>query len=249
MPNKLPLALALALVVAAGTARAQDDDDTPSLDDTPRITVGGSATTEVAPDLATITLGVTGHAPTAKAAAETNATAAQKIVAEAKAEGIDPADIATRSVTLAQTYEDQQDAHGRVTGRTPSGFDASDTIAIRVRDLAKAGPLAQALIDKGANAFDGIAFSVEHPQPILDRLAGEAVANAKRQAATMAQAAGVKLGRVLVIERTSAAPPFGAHAFAPMAMTRVAAPAPMPVEAGRQALTADVTVSWAIDQP
>ncbi len=248
---KLPLVLALALVVAAaGVARAQDDEDTPSLDDTPRITVAGSATTEVAPDLATITLGVTNHKPTAKAAADATATAAQAIVDEAKAEGVKPADIATQTLTLAQTFEDQQDAHGHFIGRKATGFDASNTVAIRIRDLAKAGTLAQALIDKGANTFDGIAFSIEHPQPILDKLAGEAVANAKRQAEIMAQAAGVKLGHVLVIERAGAAPPFRARAYAaPMAMARVAAPASMPVEAGSQALSAEVSVSWAIDQP
>ena len=250
MPHKLRFVLALALVVtAAGAARAQDDDDTPSLDDTPRITVGGSATTEVPPDLATITLGVINHRPTAKAAADATATAAQAIVDEAKAEGVKPADIATQTLTLAQTFEDLQDAQGHYTGRKPSGFDASNTIAIRVRDLPKAGALAQGLIDKGANSFDGIAFSVEHPQPILDKLAGEAVANAKRQAEIMAQAAGVKLGHVLVIERAATAP-FRERVFAaPMAMAKRAAPSPMPVEAGSQGLTADVTVSWAIDQP
>ena len=253
MPSKLPLVLALALVVAtAGMARAQDDDDTPSLDDTPRITVGGTASTEVPPDLATITLGVTSHKPTAKAAADATATAAQAVIDEAKAEGVKPVDITTQTLSLAQTFENQQDAHGNFIGRKPTGFDASNNVAIRIRDLAKAGALAQALIDKGANDFEGIAFSVEHPQPILDKLAGEAVANAKRQAVIMAQAAGVKLGRVLAIERSTASSPrifrfSGGTTFG--SERRVAAPAPMPVEAGSQGLAADATVTWAIDQP
>ena len=85
MTKRLSLAFALALVLAAGAARAQDDDDTPSLDDTPRITVAGSAAMEVVPDLATITLGVTNHKPTAKAAADATAAAARAIVDEAKA--------------------------------------------------------------------------------------------------------------------------------------------------------------------
>ena len=64
----------------------------------------------------------------------------------------------------------------------------------------------------------------------------------------MAQAAGVKLGHVLVIEPASAEP-FRPRVFAAPMAKRVAAPAAMPVEAGSQQLSADVSVSWAIDQP
>ena len=66
----------------------------------------------------------------------------------------------------------------------------------------------------------------------------------------MAQAAGVKLGRVLVIER-GGAPPSRSKVFAPpppMA-ARVAAPAAVPVEAGSEPLQANAVVTWAIDQP
>ena len=116
------------------------------------------------------------------------------MVDAAEARGVAAADIQTQSINLSQAFEDQHDAQGRYSGRKPAGFEASNTIAIRIRDLAKAGALAQDLIDKGANSFDGIAFSVEHPQPILDQLAAEAVTNARRQAEMVAQAAGVKLG-------------------------------------------------------
>lgn len=247
MTKPLALVLALAFVLAAGTARAQDDD-TPSLDDTPRITVVGTASAEVPPDLATITLGVANHRATAKAAADATSTTAAAIIEAAKAQGVKPADIATRSIDISQSFEDQQDANGRYIGRRPNGFDASNTIAIRVRDLAQAGALAQILIDKGANALEGIAFSIEHPQPILDRLSGEAVANAKRQAEIMAQAAGVKLGRVLVIEREGAPRPVFPVPMAAMKAAR-ATPAAVPVEAGSQSLQASATVTWAIDQP
>ena len=242
-----PVWLALALVVAsAGLARAQDDDDTPSLDDTPHITIVGRAATEVAPDLATITLGVTNQKPNAKAAADATSAAAQAIVDAAKAQGVKAADIATQAVNLAQTFEDQRDGQGRDTGRKSTGFEASNTISIRIRDLSKAGTLAQSLIDKGANTFDGIAFSVERPQPILDRLAAEAVAAARRQAEMVAQAGGVKLGRVLLIERPGEGPARGPVFAAPMRMAAVAQTS-MPVEAGVERLAAEMEVTWAID--
>ena len=247
----LPVALALSLAFLVATTaggRAQDDDDTTAIDDTPHITLVDTATRDVAPDLAVITLGVSSRKPTAKAAADATAASAQGLVDAAKAQGVAGADIQTQSVTLAQAFEDEHDAQGRTSGRKPAGFDASNTIAIRVRDLGKAGVLAQSLIDAGATSFDGIVFTIEHPQQILDALAAEAVANARRQAQMVAQAAGVKLGRVLLIERPGLAPRPAPMLASPMARMATAAPKAMPVEAGTQGLGAEMEVTWAIDQ-
>ncbi len=243
--NLSVLLAAACLLAAANAARAQDDDDSNAIDDTPHVTIVGQAATEVVPDLATITLGVTNRRPTAKGAADATAATAGAVVDAVKAQGIKDADIATQSVSLTPTFEDIRDAQGRFTGRKATGFESSNTIAIRVRDLPRVGALAQSLTDKGVNSFDGIAFSVEHPQPILDKLAADAVANARRQAEMVAQAAGVKLGRVLLIERPSAA-----TGRAPVfSMARVAvAPQAMPVEAGVEGLSAEMEVTFAIDE-
>lgn len=243
----LPLTLALLtpLLAAIPAARAQDDDAGNVIDDTPHVTIIGSASTEVAPDLATITLGATNEKPTAKAAAEQTAQTAQAIVDAAKAQGVKPTDIATQSVTLTQTFDEIRDVNGRDVGRRPRGYEASNTIAIRSRDLTKVGALAQSLIEKGANRFDGIAFSIEHPEPILERLTAEAVANARRQAQTAAQAAGAKLGRVLLIERPDGSRPGQPPVFGVSRMA--AAPKAMPVEAGVEGVGTEVEVTWAID--
>ena len=234
----------LAIWFIATPALADDDDGDTSLDDIPHVTMVGTAQVEVAPDLATITLGVTIEKPTAAAAADADARAAQGLVDAARARGVAPADIATQSLTLAQTFDDMRDAQGRVTGRKPRGFSADDTIAIKVRDLGKAGALAEALIGAGANRFDGIGFSVEHPGPIVARLTGEAVKDARARAQQAADAAGTKIGRVLQIEQ-----PGGGEPSPPVFAARMkfaAAPA-MPVEPGTTTLSSSVEVTWALD--
>ena len=230
-------------VLAALPALAQDDDDSTSLDDIPHITIIGTAQADVAPDIATITLGVTTEAPTATAAADATAQKARAIIDAAKAQGVAAPDIATQSVTLQQTFDEIRDPHGNVTGQKPRGFSAENVIAIKVRDLTKAGALAELLITKGANRFDGISFGVENPDPVLAKLTGEAVKNALAQAQIAAEAAGVHLGRVLLIERPSADSP-RPMVFAGAA--RAAAP-DMPVEAGTTTLSREVEVSWALD--
>lgn len=240
--SRLPVFL-LMLCCAVCPALAQEEGDDTALDDIPHITMVGVASTEVAADIATITLGVTTERATAREAADENAQRAQAIVDLAKTQGTAAADIATQSVTLSQTFDDLHAPDGQFIGRKPKGFAAENIVAIRVRDLSKAGALAQALIDKGANRFDGISFSVDKPEPILTRLNAAAVANARAQAESAAEAAGVKLGRVLLIERPGQTEP------APMQMRaalKAAAPAAMPVEAGSTTFTREMEVTWAI---
>ena len=246
--SKLLGAAVLALLFAGAPVHAQPaDDDSTAIDDRPHITIVGTASIQVAPDLAEISLGVTTEKPDAAEASAENARIAQAILEAAKAQGVAPRDIRTQAVTLTQVFDEIHDANGHVTGRKPRGFSAENTIAIRVRALDKAGSLAQSLIGKGATQFNGISFSVDHPDALRDRLLGDAVRDAKRKAAIAADALGVKLGPVLLIERPSTdtgGPVFNrGRALAAMA----SAPA-VPVEAGTQTLSNDIEVTWALDQ-
>lgn len=241
-PLRIPAALIFALVAMPALAQ---DDDSGSLDDIPHITFIGTAQADLTPDLATVTLGVVTEKPTASAATEETARKAQAIVAAARDLGIGAADIQTQSLTLTQTYDNINDANGRYVGQKPRGFEAANIVRIRIRDLARAGAIAQTLIEKGANRFDGIDFSVERPELALNRLVAEAVKNAKAQATAAAEAAGVKLGRVLQIERPGTE---GASRPVAYAARAKAAPAPsMPVEAGTSNASTEIEVTWAID--
>ena len=245
---KLLTLAALLLIATLMPAVAQDEDDSTSLDDTPHITIVGVASAEAPPDIATISLGVRSHKPQASAAADTVAVAARAVVDAAKAKGIKDADIATQSINLSETFDEVRDPQGNIMRRKPSGFDASNTIAIRTSDLAKAGELVQTLIDKGANSFDGIAFAVERPQPIYDRLASEAASNARRQAEQVVKAAGSKLGRVLLIESPDAETPSLSRRRAAPMLAKAATISEMPVEPGTTSFQLQMRVTWALEK-
>ena len=118
----LVAALALFVGMQFGTARSQ-----PVLslkNSVPSITTNGVASTEVVPDIATILLGVDTGMPNAADAVHDDARAAQAIVGEIKAQGIEEKDIRTLSVTLSPDYDEVSDANGRVTKRTLRGYIA-----------------------------------------------------------------------------------------------------------------------------
>ncbi len=188
-----------ACLLLAVPARAQDDD-APGLDDIPHITALGTATAAVAPDVARITLGVTTQKSTASEAAKENAAAAQRLVEAAKAAGVAAGDLATTAINLFEVSASVRQPDGSFKPER-QGFKATYLVAIDVRDFGRIGPLMQTLIDAGANQFNGVGFRVERPEATLDRLAGEAMRDARHRAGLLAEAAGVKVGRLLQVER------------------------------------------------
>ncbi|HWX14779.1 MAG TPA: SIMPL domain-containing protein [Methylocella sp.] len=213
-------------------------------DSVPIITTNGEASAEVVPDIATISLGVDTERPKAADAARENTRAAQAIVNEIKAQGVDAKDIKTISVTLAPVYDEERDANGFVTKRTLRGYIANDSLTVRVKDIGKAGTLASQMMDKGANRFNGITYEYSQKEEKIDSLRGDAVRDALRKANSYVKALGIRLGRVLEI----ASQP---HASVPVAARMMAAAAPareaavsIPVEPGIETLRTEVQVTW-----
>ena len=210
----------------------------------PSITTNGVASTDAVPDIATISLGVDTERPTAAAAARDNARAAQAIIGEIKAQGIETKDTNTLSITLGPDYDEVTDANGR-TKRTLRGYIAHNSLSVRIRDIEKAGVLAGELMDKGANSFDGIAFDYSQKEEKYDALLGDAVRDALLKANSYVNGLGIKLGRVLEIAHTNCpTTALRVGGVLPKARSRPA----VPVEPGGVVVRTEVQVTWELVQ-
>jgi uncharacterized protein len=242
----LPLAhLAFIAVLPAGIWAplniAQAQQVVSQIDSVPTITTNGVASTEVVPDIATISLGVDTERPKAADAARDNALAAQAI--KIKAQGTEARDIKTLSVTLAPVYDGIQDANGYVTKRTLRGYIASTSLSVRIKEVAKAGVLAGQLMDKGANRFEGIEFDYTQKEAKYDALRGDAL----RKANSYVNGLGLKLGPVLEIA-TQAPYPAPAGMSPKMLGAAKSEAAAVPVEPGSEVLRTEVRVTWELAQ-
>ncbi len=237
------LCLVACLALAPGTARAQA---TP-VGDVSHITVTGRAHMEVVPDVAIISLAVITEKPKAADAEAANAAAAQALIQDIKAQGIDAHDIRTVSLTLAPVYSEQRDLVRQVSNRVLRGYRARNSLAIKVHNLDKASALARQLIGRGANEFYGIRFDYDHKNEAYDKLRGAAVENALRQAKAYLAPLRMSLGRV--IEIAPIENPVAARTNMP-AFTALSAsesePVGIPIEAGTQKLETKVQVTWEI---
>lgn len=204
-----------------------------------QITVTGQGAIETAPDMATITVGVTTEAKTAVDALEKNSTSTSAVLDRLNALGIDLRDLQTRNLSLSPRWTSRSssvDAPSEI-----SGFVATNSITVRVRDLPKLGDVLDAVVRDGANTFHGLSFGLQEPRSATDEARKQAVADAIAKATLYAQAAGVALGDVLSIsEDRAAAQPFGGVEMVRMASDVV------PVAEGELTIGASVTMIFAI---
>lgn len=251
MPSRQHAPLAISLVALVGGVSAAYAQDyyprCPLKDVVPSLTVTGTATAEVAPSVATISLAVVTERPKATDATRDNALAAQAVVAEIKAQGTDPRDIRTSALSLTPVYEEERDQESGQSRRVFRGYAARNAVTVRLRQLDKAGALVARLIEAGANRVESVVFDYEQKEVRLEALRGEAVRDALRKATSYVSGLGIKLGRVLVI----APPPREARPPGPLAMAREAPRdenAPIALEPGVQTLQASVEVTWELAQ-
>lgn len=195
------------------------------------VTVTGEVTVAVAPDAAVIRIGVTSQDKTAREASEANAKQMTAVLAAIKDTGIADRDVQTSRLSLQPQYDPNKSGTARLTG-----FQATNQVTVRIRDIDKLPVFLDRAIAAGANEMSGIEFVISEQSKLLDRARDDAIADARRKAELYAQAAGSKLGPVVSItEEGSATTP------RPIQAMRAGA---VPIAPGEQTLRATVTVSY-----
>jgi uncharacterized protein len=226
-------ALAIALVTSA-TAFAQ----TPPPAEGAAVVTIGEGVVKRPPDRAWVTIAAESRAKTPGDAQKLNADAMSAVLAKIKGTGL-PADaIRTSSYELRPEFDY---ANNRQTLR---GYVAQNAVEVRVDDLPKLGGVLDVAVGAGATTVSGIRFDLKDRAKPEQEALQQAVAHARAQADTAAQAAGLKVDRIVRIEvhRDTAMPP-----PRPMAMrAEMAVSAEPPVAPGELEIKATVTLTTAI---
>ncbi len=188
------------------------------------------------PDLAEISGGVVTSAATAAAAMAENAAKMNAVVTAVRRAGIAERDIQTAGLNLQAQYRYEANQAPILTG-----YQASNTVNLRIRSVAQTGKLIDTLVGVGANQINGPTFRVENSDSALDEARLSAIATAKARAELYARATGLRVRRVVTINEGGSVEPMPR----PMMMKTMAmdsAAAPTPVAAGEVALSVNVTV-------
>jgi len=226
----LGLAAALALPFAASAS------ETPVQ---PRIVVTGEGEATVAPDMALVSLTVMREAKTAREALDANNSAMAAVIEAIKLLGVADRDLQTAGLQIMPRYNFTNRPDGTQEAELIA-YQVSNTLSVRVRDLAKSGEVIDKAVSLGVNQGGNIVFTNDDPSATITEARKRAVADATARATTLAEAAGVQLGRVLEISDQA----FGAQPMAieAKAFDRVAAS--VPIAAGENAYRVQVNMTF-----
>jgi hypothetical protein len=184
-----PLISVLIPALALAACSSSEPDPRGVARDEVLVQVTASGRADSRPDEARFTAGVETIAPTARAASAQNSATFAKVAAALAALGVKEDDLQTRSITLSRID------YGPNRGR----FQANNLIDIKVRDIKRAGEALAAITEAGANVLSGPNLRVSDPENAARSAYSAAYRSARARAEAYAQAAGLKVARVLAI--------------------------------------------------
>lgn len=188
-PLWLPIVVVIiggAFYIAGKNIEAEND-----VTDEGTISVSGDGRVFAAPDIAEISLGFqSGRQPTAAAAMERLKASMDQVIEAVKDQGIEEKDIRSEYFYLNPAYDY---ADGRQIMR---GFEANQSLRIKVRDLDKISMVLGAGTDAGANQAGSVNFTLDDPDAKQAEARQLAIEEAKEKAQELARQLGVRLGDI-----------------------------------------------------
>ncbi|WP_051881556.1 SIMPL domain-containing protein [Parvularcula oceani] len=233
------------LALAACSASALQDDPAQTAAQQRTITVSGTGEAAGTPDIATLRFSAMSRADTAAAAMEQNAQKMTDVRDALRELGIEARDMQTSSLTLNPYYE--QDERMRYDRSKIAGYEASNALMVRLRDIEQAGSVIDRAVRAGANGLDSFSFGFDDQDGLMEEAQKDAVADARATAELLAEEAGVSLGQVITITENGSSG--GPQPMMDMIVVtaRRRESAPTPVEAGEQTVTANVRITYSLN--
>jgi len=231
------MVLALALLLCASIGTAALADDAAAFARTGVLEVRAQAIRTVMPDTVDITIGATAqHADEREALSEVNEVIAN-VIASLKELEVPENQIKTSRLDISPRYS----TYGST--RRIIGYTASVSLTVTLRDFEMINTVIDASVKHGANNLGGMRFSFSEEGLVYRQALTDAITVAREKAETMAAAAGVELGTLLVLRESG----YNTYAYRNEYVMMEAA-APMADDfAGTQVMSGELQIQAAVD--
>ncbi len=234
MRNLFTSLLSLPLALGIVTTASAQGMVPPLPADATLLSVQAQADAQAAPDIATLSAGVVTQAADGNGAMRQNAEQMTRVLAALKSAGVAERDIQTSGVNLQPQYRYAENQPPAITG-----YQASNTVNVKLRDVAKMGKVLDALVASGANQINGPSFGIDDPEPLYAQARLEALKLAQARADSYAKALGLRVRRIVSLGEGGAAMPMPVPR---MAMMKAEAMDSTPVAPGQSSVSVSLDV-------
>ena len=233
--SRIQLALLVSAALASAPFASAQEKPAMLSDGGTLLQVSAHGESSRTPDVAEMSAGVVTQNADANAALRENANRMTAVVAALKKAGVAERDIQSSRIDLNPQYNYQQNQPPKITG-----YQASNTVNVRLRDIARTGDVLDALVKQGANQINGPTFRIDKPDAAMDEARTDAIKQAQSRPDLYAAATGLKVRRIVSISESGemAQPP------RPMMMMAKTADAATPVAAGENTMAVDLNVVY-----
>ena len=178
-------------------AEAQTPPAAPLISGT-RLELQARGESRAVPDIAIISAGVVTEAPDAASAMRDNAARMARAMAALKRAGLADKDIQTQSISLSPQYRYVENKPPVITG-----YQASNQLSLRFRDIGKSGDILDILVREGINQINGPNMSVDKPEAAMDAARLAALKIVQARANLYAKATGMSVKRIISISENA----------------------------------------------
>ncbi len=234
-----PVWLPIIVVFIGGLFYLQGKNMEARYQDPAMIIVTGEGKVQGAPTIATLNFGVTtGPQKAAKDAMQKLTTEMNAVLDAVKKLGIDVKDITTQQLSLSPQYDW---SNGNQTLR---GYEATQSLMVKVHDLDKVGTILSAATNAGANQAGGVDFTIDQPESLRAQAREQAIEQAKEKAQTLAKQLGMSLGKVRSFNEGSAVMPPVPMMYAKDMASGMGGGGSIDVPSGQQDVTVQVSITY-----
>lgn len=215
------------------------------------ITVSGEGEIFAKPDLAIVNFSVVSEAKTVAPAMEDNTTKMNAVIEAVKSLGVREQDLKTTSFNISPRYEWYYQEVCLYPScpqkRVLVGYEVSQTLQVKIRDMAKIGDIIQKATNSGSNQTGDLQLTIDKQDELKKQAREQAIEKAKSKAAELASQLGVKLVRITNFSESGVSPYFPYY-MEGAALGKGGAEAPAPqIETGQNKITVTVSITYQID--
>ena len=215
------------------------------------ISVSGEGEVFAVPDTGEFTVTIQEEAKDVGTAQDKMAKKANAIIAYLKDAGVDEKDIKTTDYSISPQYEWSQgicsnNGYCPPGKQTLTGFQASETLNVKVKDTKKAGELLSGVGGKGAKQVSGLSFTIADEDALKAEARDKAIAKAKSKAEVLAKSLGVSIVRIVGFSESGGGTPSPMYARADMAMGGASKSVAPEIAVGQNKIVSNVSITYEV---